>query len=241
MPDHDDDRPVALDAYEAMAEEYAARVETKPFNAYYERPATLSLLPEVRGLHVLDAGCGPGVYAEWLVTHGARVTGIDVSPKMLALARQRLGNRAALFLGDLGKPLDFLSDASFDLIIAPLVLHYVRDWDHVFGEFARLLKPGGVLVFSIHHPTHDLIYFQPDDYFATELMTDVWDSFGKPVTVRYYRRPLNAVFAPLLGAGFILERFLEPQPTARFKECAPENYEKFSRQPLFLCIRARKP
>ena len=51
-------RPIAQAAYDEMAEAYAARIETKPHNAYYERPATLSLLPDVRGKRVLDAGCG---------------------------------------------------------------------------------------------------------------------------------------------------------------------------------------
>jgi 2-polyprenyl-3-methyl-5-hydroxy-6-metoxy-1,4-benzoquinol methylase len=55
-----DTRPIALEAYEELAESYAALVDTKPHNALYERPATLSLLPEVRGKRVLDAGCGPG-------------------------------------------------------------------------------------------------------------------------------------------------------------------------------------
>jgi 2-polyprenyl-3-methyl-5-hydroxy-6-metoxy-1,4-benzoquinol methylase len=66
------DDPIALDAYETLAEAYASVIDTKPHNAYYERPATLSLLPEVRGKRVLDAACGPGVYAEWLLSRGRR-------------------------------------------------------------------------------------------------------------------------------------------------------------------------
>jgi len=54
-----------LEAYETLAERYAVLVDTKPENAYYERPATLSLLRDMRGKRVLDAGCGPGSYAEW--------------------------------------------------------------------------------------------------------------------------------------------------------------------------------
>ena len=65
-------KPIALDAYETLAEAYASVVDTKPHNAYYERPATLSLLPNVNGKRVLDAGCGPGVYSEWLIERGAR-------------------------------------------------------------------------------------------------------------------------------------------------------------------------
>lgn len=85
--------PIALEAYERPAEAYADRVETKPHNAGYERPATLSLLPPVEGKSVLDAGCGPGVYAEWLADRGAEVAAVDVSPTMIRLARRRLGGR----------------------------------------------------------------------------------------------------------------------------------------------------
>jgi len=87
-------RPIALEAYEALAEAYAAVVDTKPHNAYYERPATLSLLPDDTGMRVLDAGCGPGVYSEWLADRGAKVVALDVSPRMAEIARQRLGSRA---------------------------------------------------------------------------------------------------------------------------------------------------
>jgi 2-polyprenyl-3-methyl-5-hydroxy-6-metoxy-1,4-benzoquinol methylase len=89
-------RPVAQSAYDELAEEYAARIDTKPHNAYYERPATLSLLPDVIGKRVLDAGCGPGVYAEWLVEHGAHVVALDANEKMVALARQRLGEKVQI-------------------------------------------------------------------------------------------------------------------------------------------------
>jgi SAM-dependent methyltransferase len=94
------DPPISRRSYEELAEAYAAKIDTKPHNAYYERPATLSLLPEVRGLRVLDAGCGPGVYAEWMTNRGARVVAVDASPKMLALARARVGPRVAYHGGD---------------------------------------------------------------------------------------------------------------------------------------------
>src|SRR5438132_1133235 len=56
----------AIEAYEAIAERFAEHSETSAHNAFCERPATLSLLPEVRGMRVLDAGCGPGFYTERL-------------------------------------------------------------------------------------------------------------------------------------------------------------------------------
>ncbi len=230
---------IALAAYEALAEHYAARVDTKPHNAYYERPATLSLLPPVQGKRVLDAGCGPGVYTEWLLQHGAHVVALDLSPKMVALAQKRVGDRALILRGDLEHPLG-LQDASFDLVLSALALDYVEDWERTFGEFWRILRQPGHLVFSVGHPFADFLFYKTENYFQTEQVACEWRGFGLPVCVPAYRRPLGAVLNPLLQAGFILERLLEPTPTEQFRQQDPEDYEKLSHQPGFLCLRAAK-
>jgi hypothetical protein len=66
----------------------------------------------------------------------------------------------------------------------------------------------------------------------------VFRGFGEPVRVPYYRRPLAAMLGPLLGAGFTLERLLEPRPVPQFREHDPADYEKLMRRPGFLCCRA---
>ena len=83
-------KSLAYDSFQALADAYAAHIDTKPHNAYYDRPAMLSLLPDVRGLRVLDAGCGPGVYSQELVARGATVVACDVSERMLEIANERL-------------------------------------------------------------------------------------------------------------------------------------------------------
>ena len=167
------------DAYDVIAEKYAATVDTKPWNAYYERPATLSLLPPLAGTRVLDVGCGSGWYAEYLVEHGAIVTSFDFNQKMVELTQTRLGNRARVLQADLALPLSFAQDAEYDLAVCPLVMHYLRDWLPPLKELNRALKPGGVLVFSTHHPFNDWKLFNRDDYFATELLHDEWEDIGK--------------------------------------------------------------
>ncbi len=237
--DHDD-RPIAHDAYETLAEPFAACIDTKPHNAYYERPATLSLLPEVDGRRVLDAGCGPGVYTEWLLDHGAEVVGLDASPKMIRLAKERIGDRAEILQADLGRPLDFLADCSFDLVLSALTLDYVRDWERLFGELHRLLRPAGRLVFSVGHPYSDWVLSDTERYFERELIEYEWKGFGAPIRVPCYRRPLEMLINPLLAAGFALEHLVEPQPTPEFESAAPEDYARLCRRPGFLCIRAQR-
>jgi len=239
-----DVRPVALEAYEKLAEWYAATVDSKPHNAYYERPATLSLLPDVRGKIVLDAGCGPGAYAQLLLDRGAQVVGVDVSPRMVQLARARLKDRAEVHLADLGQGLPFMADASFDVVLSPLVLDCIRDQKAVFEEFHRLLRRPGVLVFSQGHPFADYLLCkrtgQTESYFATELVEWEWHVPGEPVSVPWYRRPLSEILNPLIDAGFHLDRVLEPVPTDDFRKADPRRYEELTREPGFICIRALK-
>jgi SAM-dependent methyltransferase len=234
-----DEKPVALEAYEALAERYAEMVDTKPHNAYYERPATLSLLPEVRGRRVLDAGCGPGVYAEWLSEHGAKVVALDVSPKMVRLARRRLAGRAEVYHADFRRQLGF-DEGSFDIVLSALAMEYVEVWGAVFREFHRILRSQGYLVMSCGHPFADMLLHPDCDYFQVELVHWEWKGFGIPVRMPSYRRPLGAVLNPLIEAGFALDCVLEPLPTEQFREADPEEYDRLVRQPGFLCLRAVK-
>ncbi len=227
--------------YEQFAARYAERAQTKPHNAYYERPATLSLLTDVAGKRVLDAGCGPGIYAEILLERGAQVVAVDVTPAFVDITRKRVGSRATVLRADLAQPLDFAEDGSFDVVVAPLVLDYIEDWDAVFAEFYRALKPGGALVFSCGHPFADWAVAKGDSYFAIEQFDMIWKGFGKPYPlVKTYRRPLSAIVDPLLNAGFRLDALLEPQPTEQFQERDPEDYAKLMGEPGFLCVRGVK-
>ncbi len=236
----DTEAPLGAEAFDELADEFAARVETKAHNAYYEKPAMLALLPDVAGKRVLDAGCGPGVYAEWLVDHGAEVVGIDVSRRMIELARERVGQRAEFIQANLEEPVDFLADASFDLVLSALSVDYVRDLGRLFGECHRVLRDGGHFVFSKEHPFSDFTQRHLTHYFETEIIGCTWRGFGKPVEVRSYRRPLAALLNAVADAGFTIERVVEPRPTEEFKAADPDDYVKLVEWPGFLCFRLLK-
>jgi SAM-dependent methyltransferase len=131
--------------YEDFAAAYAEDNEANVWNACYERPAMLALAGDVRGLRVLDAGCGSGALAAALAGRGATVTGIDLSAGLLEIAARRLGPAVVLRRADLGEPLSF-AGGSFELVVASLVLHYLEDWVPVLSEFHRVLVPGGRVV-----------------------------------------------------------------------------------------------
>jgi len=230
--------------YEHIADAYAAGVDSAPYNALYERPAMLNLLPPVAETRVLDAGCGSGWYAAELAARGAAVTAIDASAAMIGHARRRfasaplnrVAHRVELRVGDLEQPLSFAADGAFDGIVGSLVLHYIFDWSATLGEFRRVLKPGGWLVFSTHHPVAEAIRLEPARYLDTELVEDRWKWIG---TVRYYRRPLSAITEALTRAKLAIERLEEPLPTEEFRMLKPKAFERLLRQPEFLLVRAR--
>ena len=85
--------------WETLADAYAERAPDKPHNAHYDRPAVLSLLPDLTGARAIDIGCGPGLYAEALLARGAaEVIGFDASARMVAHARARLAGRPGVTL-----------------------------------------------------------------------------------------------------------------------------------------------
>jgi malonyl-CoA O-methyltransferase len=116
-----------------------------------EEPIVHLAVGDVRGLDVLDLGCGTGRHSVWLASRGATVTGVDFSEGMLTEARKKPGAEIIQFvLHDLHEPLPFSSE--FDLVVSGLVLEHLRDLDGFFREIHRVLKPKGRAVISAMHP-----------------------------------------------------------------------------------------
>lgn len=227
--------------YDAFAEAYAAENATSLANAYYERPAMLALAGDVSGRRVLDAGCGSGPLTALLRDRGAAVTGLDVSAGMLAIAKRRLGDEVRLELADLSDPLPF-GDGAFDLVIASLVLHYLKDWGPTLAEFRRVLAPGGRLIASVDHPIVAYTIFDSrPNYFATTSYTFEWTLGGRTVPITLWRRPLHAMLDALAEAGLHLVSIHEPQPDPSVRELDPEGFERLTTRPAFLFFVVEAP
>jgi SAM-dependent methyltransferase len=224
--------------FDRFAEAYETHAADGAYNALYDRPAVLDLLGDVTDLAVLDAGCGPGLYAEELLARGARsVVGLDESPEMVRLARRRVGDRFEARVHDLASPLDWLDDETFDAAVLALVLHHIDDRVAALRELHRVLRPNGRLVVSTHHPTSDWIRLG-GSYFTVEPIEEDWH--GGEWHVRYWREPLDATCAALAEAGFLIDRLVEPRPTPEMAERFPEIHDKLTREPGFIAFRLRK-
>ena len=226
--------------YDSIAADYAAFVDSAPYNALYERPAMISMLPDIHDARILDAGCGSGWYAMQLLERGATVDGIDLSPAMVDYARVRLRSagvdeRVTLRVADLALELPF-ADAAFDGIVSPLVMHYMRDWRPALREMRRVLRPDGWLLLSTHHPAADAARFKTENYFATEHIVDHWDWVGR---VEFFRRSLTEIVASINDGGFVIDRLVEPVPTEEFRVTKPDSYARLMNQPEFLIILAK--
>jgi SAM-dependent methyltransferase len=137
--------------YAAWSSSYDA--ERNPLIAI-EEPYVDTLLAQLATTTALDVGTGTGRHALRLARRGMRVTAIDQSPEMLALARQaaqREGLTVDLRLGRIEDGLPFDADR-FDLLICALMLCHVANLSQAMAEFLRVLRPGGSLLLTDFHP-----------------------------------------------------------------------------------------
>jgi ubiquinone/menaquinone biosynthesis C-methylase UbiE len=172
-----------------------------------EGPAVRAAVGDVRGLAVLDLGCGTGRHALWLAEVGASVTAVDFSEGMLAEARRKPGAAAVRFLvHDLHRPLPFASGA-FDRVVSGLVLEHLRELGVFFAEARRVLRPGGRAVVSAMHPAMFLRG-------AQARFTD--PSSGERVQPGSVAHPLGAFVMAAMRAGFVPSAVEEFAPEAAF-------------------------
>ncbi len=139
-----DPKDIVEEGYDRIASQYNASRD--PVDNENELNEFMSFMRP--GCRILDAGCGTGVIARILVDNGFQVTGIDLSQKMVDIAKDRTPE-AQFIVGDM-TALDF-DDASFDGIVSTYALFHVPRTKHMslFRDFHRILKKGGLILFSI--------------------------------------------------------------------------------------------
>jgi SAM-dependent methyltransferase len=227
------------DAYDRLAAVWSVTTDRGPFNGFLERPAVRALVPRpLAGSTVVDAGCGSGAQCAWLLDQGADVIGIDLSPAMVEESRRRCAGRGRLLVADLAHPLP-LEPRSVDGITCSLALHYLRDWEVPLRSFTTSLRPGGWVVISLDHPFAPPLGHQRGGYLDIELVSDTWTKAGVEVTQHFWRRPLAQTANAFADAGLLIERIVEPQPSAKALERFPVELGPLVGTPSFIVYRLR--
>jgi SAM-dependent methyltransferase len=234
MPDDSE-----ITSYDKIADVFLAHVaRTESWNNLYERPNTLALLPELKGKNVLDIGCGSGFYTEYALNKGASVTAVDVSQKILdRLALKIKSEKLAIYRADISQPMPFLKSDTFDCVICSLVIDYLKNWEPLFMEMYRVMKNGGRVIISTHHPFNTYLYRKPRSYFDFKLIEDTWAVRSRhPFKTHYYIRPLNEVLRPIMQSKFKFISLDEPMPDENCRNISPGTYETLLECPGFLFI-----
>jgi SAM-dependent methyltransferase len=184
---------------------------------YTARPQVMALCEPLAGKRVLDLGCGEGYCSRMLRRRGAEVIGIDVSERMIALARQSEREHPMGIRYDTGDAVSVdLGDASVDLIVAVFLFNYlgVEPMHETMANVHRMLRPGGSFVFAVPHPAFAFMresappfYFDIGSagYFSARNRVfggRIWKTDGSALDVQLVHKTFEDYFEGLRKAGF---------------------------------------
>jgi SAM-dependent methyltransferase len=184
------------------------------------REDDLLALGDVAGRDVLEIGCGAGQCSRWVLTHGGRPVGIDVSPRQLQHSLridQEHGVGVPVVCASAAQ-LPF-ADASFDVVFSAFgALQFVADAGTLVADVARVLRPGGTFAFSITHPTRWMFLDDPGEeglvasqsYWDRTPYVEVDDQTGATRYVEHHRT-LGDWVGTLARHGFVLTDLHEPE------------------------------
>jgi ubiquinone/menaquinone biosynthesis C-methylase UbiE len=262
-PHRDDPRPAsdaprrpARAGWEPLADWYDGWMGGKDGSKHHVRlavPHAASLLELQAGEHLIDIGCGQGVFAPTALAAEARYTGVDISPSLLELARQRHPKPALFLHGDACR-LEFtdgLKPHSYDAALFLLSIQDIDPLDSAVRGASWALKKGGRVVFVMTHPAFRIprqsgwgrdegrkLTYRRIDRYLTPLSIPMKPYPGQSGVSISFHRPISAYVNTLGEYGLLIDAMRE---ITSFKADDPEHDNPAEKDiPLFLALRARK-
>ena len=219
-------------------------------NELFEKPALFSLLPPLEGKAVIDLGCGYGEHCmEYIRRGAASVVGIDISKKMLAVAKAENSHPKIIYLHMAMEDLSSIK-GKFYMAASSLALQYVEDYGTLVHDVHELLNANGLFIFSQEHPMNTC--FSDGDRWTRDEngrkihanisnygVEKEWESTWFIDHVKKYHRMFSTVLNTLIDNGFAIEKIIEPTPTEEILISNPDQ-EELVHKPDFLLVRARK-
>ena len=192
----------------------------------------LDLLGDLTGREVLDAGCGEGFLARVLAARGARVTGIDLSPRLVQMALEKDPHGAIDYrVADLSRPLPEL-EGRFELIGSHLALNDIADHRGFAATLASLARPGARAALAFNNPYSSVVREHIADYFASGAIGVYGGLWEQGIKARYYHRTLEEYLDAFLAAGFRLAKLADVPDRPGLRWLLPEHY----RFPRFMVL-----
>lgn len=189
-------------AYDAVARAYDSQVGDELDGKPLDRALLDGFIELASPGTIADVGCGPGHVTQYLAARQAEVIGIDLSPGMIAVARERAPTLTFAVGSMLQLP---AATASWSGAIALYSIIHLSAGERAiaFGEFARTVRPGGWLLVAFHIDSPE---------FAAGEVNHVTNWFGKPVDLDGFFLEPNQVAREIKAAGFAIMWTVNRQP-----------------------------
>lgn len=219
-------------------------------------PNIMRIVAPQKGMRILDLGCGQGFFSHAFAAAGAHVTGADVSPELIAIAKVRAAHNEEFHVApsDILKP---WKDGVFDAVTIILALQNIERMAQTLREAARVTKKGGKLVIVLNHPAYRIPgesawghdekagrqYRRIDSYLSDSKREIDMNpgSTGGEKTVSFHR-PLQGYSKSLANAGFAIlriEEWISHKESERGPHKAAEDRAR-REIPLFMCLECVK-
>jgi SAM-dependent methyltransferase len=207
--------------------------EGNEFHKSLIEPVQLKLLNINQGERILDLACGNGQFARKMAVLGAYVTATDFAENMIEIAKAKSSPGIQYEIVDitLEADLEKLAGNSYDKIVCTMALMDVPDIKPLANYLSKLLKAGGVFVFSTIHPCFNSgksVMVHENGYIGSDL-TDTYSiktsdylvertnlgvaMIGQPEVQHYFHRPLGILLGSFFDAGMVLDALVEPSFT----------------------------